>query len=970
MERKYKKFIAVFTSIMLLISLLSESVVIVKADSNSFVELEPYQTDNAIVCTKENGKKMMMMGEEFDEGVYTDNSAGSMSAQYNLGKRYNTLTFTVGHIDNERGNSRTLTVSLDGEEVKEIPLYQTMPNQTETIDVNGAAQVSFYVNGQGSNYYDSAVFGIVNVHGILSNNYTEPEVNGLISLSPYQSSNAIVCTWNNDKSFKMMGEEFSEGFYTDNSASSMSAQYNLGKKYNTLRFTVGHIDNERGNNRTLTVSLDGEEVKKIPLYRTMPNQTETIDVNGATQVSFYVNGQGSNYYDSAIFGIANICAEPLDGQVVPISRIDLDISDILMEIGEERLLIANVFPENAYDKTLIWKSENPEIATVSQDGRVEAVTEGITTITVMGGNGITASCIVTVRSTSTDEIEFSIDPFTEGTIHSLLEISGYIRIRREGEIDGSLLEDLEREIGNIQWTSSDSSVVTVKSYRVTKISEQGWAEIKISLEPKKRGKATIIGITQSGLEAVGQIEITGAYIVQRVERYTSDDLYAQYDAIKNSNYSMEKQCQKFHELFSNYGFSDAKEGISYLSETTAERYAYLMLTTDECYTASQFLYDLNHTQKGKAMRAALVADGLIFNSEWKTWTDPLSLSASMGEFPGVKKYKEMLYDYMQAQSKKVECADYVKKVTDLTDNVVDVTKAQILHEVNNANDSTKVLDVLRKYGDVLFTSDNNEGTIKYTISENSGFGKFAKAEGYASTGISIASTAIEDVMGFIQLDSKLKAYQENKDFLNEVIRSADDLPSEMRYAAYLIREEMEAGVGANIEDLALDIVKIGKLTENSFTEILNGYGISAPGALMNFLGQLDVGVWFSNQIINMGSVVKKEAYVEGYAYLAKHFTKLLQQNKQAFLNNRTEENAWNFYYTYHTLYQIRKKGEESYLAMCNVKGLAAGLAKKSINYELKEKVVNNILEFWKNAVNLRFQREWRFQNLFPTIQNL
>ena len=68
----------------------------------------------------------------------------------------------------------------------------------------------------------------------------------------------------------------------------------------------------------------------------------------------------------------------------------------------------------------------------------------------------------------------------------------------------------------------------------------------------------------------------------------------------------------------------------------------------------------------------------------------------------------MLYDYMQAQSKKVECADYVKKVTDLTDNVVDVTKAQILHEVNNANDSTKVLDVLRKYGDVLFTSDNNE----------------------------------------------------------------------------------------------------------------------------------------------------------------------------------------------------------------------------------------------------------------------
>ena len=680
----------------------------------------------------------------------------------------------------------------------------------------------------------------------------------------------------------------------------------------------------------------------------MPNQTEIIDVNGASQVSFYVDGQGSNYYDSAVFGIGNVCAEPSDGGVVPVSRIDLETSAISMEIGEERRLSAKIFPEDAYDKTLIWKSENPEIAEVSQDGKVEAVTEGRTTITVMGGNGVTAACVVTVRSTSADTFEFSIDPYTKGTINNLHEISGELRIWREGEIDDSFFKNLEAELSNIHWESSNPSVVDVTDYSVTRISDQGWAEIKISLESKKNGSATIIGTTLSGYKAKGVIEITAPYIVKRVEQYTSDNLYAQFQEINNSNYSMGKQYQKFYELFSNYGFTDVKEGISYLSETTAERYAYLMLTTDECFTASQFLYDLNHTEKGKAMRAALVADGLIFNSEWKTWTDPLTLSASMGEFPGVKKYKEMLYDYMQAQSQKNECADYVEKVTDLADKVVDVTKAQILHEVNAANDSTKVWDVVRKYSDVLFTSNNNEGTIEYTISEDSGFAKFAKAEGYVSTGISIVSTALEDIIGFMQLDSKLKAYQENQDFLNEVIRSADDLPSELRYAAYLIREEMEAGAGANIRDLALDIMnltlKTSKLTKDMFTNVLKEHGISTPGALTGFLAQVDIGVWFSNQIVNMGSVVKKEAYVEGYAYLAKHFTKLLQQNKQAFLNNKTEENAWNFYYTYNTLYQIRQKGEESYLAMCNVKGLAAGLAKKSIHYELKEKVVNSILE--------------------------
>lgn len=306
---------------------------------------------------------------------------------------------------------------------------------------------------------------------------------------------------------------------------------------------------------------------------------------------------------------------------------------------------------------------------------------------------------------------------------------------------------------------------------------------------------------------------------------------------------------------------------------------------------------------------------------------------------------------MQAQSQKIECADYVKTITDLTDKVTDVTKAQILKEVNDAGDAMKYWDILGKYSDVLFTYDEDGAVKEYTFDESSGFGKFAKAEGYASTGISILSTGLEDVMGFIQLDSKLKAYQENKDFLNEVIRSADDLPSELRYAAYLIREEMEAGAGANIRDLGLDIMnltlKTSKLTKNMFTDVLKAHGISAPGALTGFLAQVDIGVWFSNKLVNMGSVVKKEAYVEGYAYLAKHFTKLLEQNKKAFLNNRTEENAWNFYNNYNTLYQIRQKGEESYLAMCNVKGLAAGLAKKGINYELKEKVVDSILGILK-----------------------
>ncbi len=57
----------------------------------------------------------------------------------------------------------------------------------------------------------------------------------------------------------------------------------------------------------------------------------------------------------------------------------------------------------------------------------------------------------------------------------------------------------------------------------------------------------------------------------------------------------------------------------------------------------------------------------------------------------------------------------------------------------------------------------------------------------------------------------------------------------------------------------------------------------------------------------------------------------------------TSANAWDFYYTYNILYQLRYKGEEAYKAMCNVKGLASGLAKKGISYTLKQQAVDNIL---------------------------
>ncbi len=237
------------------------------------------------------------------------------------------------------------------------------------------------------------------------------ESDGWVKLEPYQTDNAVLCTADNDEKMVMMGEEFTEGFYTKYYYSiRSSAQYNLGKKYDTVAFTVGHVDGKSGDGGTMTISVDGEEVKSIPLSYSMMNQTEIIDVKGVSQLSFSVVIKSA--HDA--FGVANVCAEPSSGSIVPISRVDLDASSVSMKVGEEKLLNASIFPENVTDKTLVWKSADTEVATVSQNGLVKAVAEGTTTITVTGGNNVTASCAVTVSS---KDQEFPANPVHHCTKH-------------------------------------------------------------------------------------------------------------------------------------------------------------------------------------------------------------------------------------------------------------------------------------------------------------------------------------------------------------------------------------------------------------------------------------------------------------------------------------------------------------------------------------------------------------------------
>lgn len=82
--------------------------------------------------------------------------------------------------------------------------------------------------------------------------------------------------------------------------------------------------------------------------------------------------------------------------IVNVSLVELNISELPMNIGDTAKLIATVGPEDATDKTVIFESSNENVAIVDNNGNVKAVGIGTAVITARSGSE-EATCTVTVK---------------------------------------------------------------------------------------------------------------------------------------------------------------------------------------------------------------------------------------------------------------------------------------------------------------------------------------------------------------------------------------------------------------------------------------------------------------------------------------------------------------------------------------------------------------------------------------------
>ncbi len=91
-----------------------------------------------------------------------------------------------------------------------------------------------------------------------------------------------------------------------------------------------------------------------------------------------------------------------------VGKVSLDAVDKKLLVGKTVTLTAEVYPNQATDKKITWKSSNESVATV-ESGVVTGKSPGVAVITATTSNGKSSACVVTVRAKTAYDAPYDKD---------------------------------------------------------------------------------------------------------------------------------------------------------------------------------------------------------------------------------------------------------------------------------------------------------------------------------------------------------------------------------------------------------------------------------------------------------------------------------------------------------------------------------------------------------------------------------
>ena len=136
-------------------------------------------------------------------------------------------------------------------------------------------------------------------------------------------------------------------------------------------------------NRNLSWSTENYSVASV-------SSSGVVTARGAGKVWIWARAKDGS-------GAGNYCVVDVN-ETTKITSIMLSETEKILTVGDTFELVTTVLPENAYNKSLIWSSDNEEIATVS-NGVITAMSPGECDITCSSsdGSGMSAICHISVQ---------------------------------------------------------------------------------------------------------------------------------------------------------------------------------------------------------------------------------------------------------------------------------------------------------------------------------------------------------------------------------------------------------------------------------------------------------------------------------------------------------------------------------------------------------------------------------------------
>ena len=143
----------------------------------------------------------------------------------------------------------------------------------------------------------------------------------------------------------------------------------------------------------------------------------------------------------------------------------LDYSQLTINVGDNKTILATVLPAETLDKTVSWVSLSPTVATVSTAGIVTGKQAGSAVINATTTNGIVTSCVVTVKNVLAVTVTLSKTNDTLFVYDSNLLTTSFLPTNTTDK--------------SITWTSSNNDVVTVTNGAI-KALKSGYSSITAS----------------------------------------------------------------------------------------------------------------------------------------------------------------------------------------------------------------------------------------------------------------------------------------------------------------------------------------------------------------------------------------------------------------------------------------------------------------------------------------------------------